>query len=138
MVAFCLFIKKEMFVFKSSTYKKLFYTYICCIIILLIIPLNGTINLTHVYFGFRSDHIVHSLIFLPFMFLCFLSQVVETSINLLIIGFLFAAFCETLHVFIPYRNASIFDFYANCIGITSSFVLFKLAQRMKIVPTLDS
>ena len=127
-----------MFSFSIITYKKLFYIYISCIIILLVLPLNGTIKLTNVYFGFRSDHIVHSLIFIPFVFLCFLGQVATTSSKLLIIAFVFAAFCESLHLLIPYRNASIFDFVANCIGMTFSFVLVKIAQRMKLVPIFDA
>ncbi len=124
--------------FTGVIYKKLFYFYISCIIILLVLPLNGTIKLTDVYFGFRSDHIVHSLIFLPFMFLCFLGQITLKTLKSLIIGYSFAAFCESLHLFIPYRNASIYDFYANCFGITLSFLLFKLAQRMNLVPLLDA
>ena len=127
-----------MFQFTSVTYKKFFYTYSSCIIILLILPLNGTINLTEVYFGFRSDHIVHSLIFLPFMFLCFLGKIATTLGKLVVFGFFFAAFCESLHLVIPYRNASIFDFIANCIGMTFSFVLVKLAQRMKLIPAFDA
>ena len=124
--------------FTSSTYKKLFYLYISIILLLLIIPLDGTFRLSSVYFGFRSDHIVHCMIFAPFMILCYLGRIAILPRILLIYGFTFASFCESLHVFIPYRNASIFDLLANYLGIIISFLILKLAQRFRLIPILDA
>lgn len=119
-----------MFTLKTETYKKIFYGYISCIILLLILPLNGTISLTEVYFGFRSDHIVHCSIFIPFILLCYLSKSIIISSHLLIVGLFFASFCESLHLVIPYRNASIFDFLANCFGILLGFLLYIVGKRL--------
>ena len=127
-----------MFHFASTTYKKLFYTYISIIILLLVIPLDGNFRLTNVYFGFHSDHIVHCLIFAPFMVLAYLSRIATLPRILLIYGFTFASFCEFLHVFIPYRHASIFDLLANYLGITISFLILKLAQRFRLISILDA
>ncbi len=98
------------------------------------LPLNGTIRLSNFYFGFRSDHIVHCIIFTPFMTLCYLGRFTTLSRYLLIYGFVFASFCEFLHVFIPYRQASIFDLLANYLGIMISFLCLKLAQRFRLIP----
>ncbi len=119
-----------MFTLKTEIYKKIFYSYISCIILLLIIPLNGTIKLTEMYFGFRSDHLIHCSIFIPFILLSYLSNTIVSTLRLVIAGLLFAAFCESLHIVIPYRNASIFDFIANCFGIFIGFMLFILAKRL--------
>jgi len=127
-----------MFLFASSTYKKLFFTYITIVVLLLVLPLNGTLRLSNVYFGFRSDHIVHCFIFTPFISLCFLGKLTPTTRRLLVFGYTFASFCEFLHVFIPYRTASIFDLLANYIGVTISFLLFKLAQRYRLIPILEA
>lgn len=127
-----------MFSFSSITFRKLFFFYISCIIILLVLPLNGTINLSEVYFGFRSDHIVHCLIFTPFMLLCYLGKVAIEQKLLFTYGYGFATFCESLHLVIPYRNASMFDFFANCIGITLSILILKLAQHKHWLRTIDS
>lgn len=123
-----------MFHFTASTYKKLFYTYISILILLLVIPLDGNFRLTNVYFGFRSDHIVHCFIFAPFMVLCYLGRITTLPRILLIYGFTFASFCESLHVFIPYRHANIFDLLANYLGITISFLILKLAQHFRLIP----
>ena len=127
-----------MFYFATSTYKKLFFTYITIILLLLVLPLNGTFRLSNVYFGFRSDHIVHCLIFTPFISLCFLGRLTSKTRRLLGFGYAFASFCEFLHVLIPYRTASIFDLLANYIGVTIGFLLFKLAQRYRLIPFLDA
>jgi VanZ family protein len=127
-----------MFHFATSTYKKLFYTYISIIILLLVIPLDGNFRLTNVYFGFRSDHIVHCFIFAPFMILCYLGRIATLPRILLIYGFTFASFCEFLHVFIPYRNANVFDLLANYLGITISFLILKLAQHFRLIPILGA
>jgi VanZ family protein len=123
-----------MFHFTASTYKKLFYTYVSILILLLVIPLDGNFRLTNVYFGFRSDHIVHCFIFAPFMILCYLGRIATLPRILLIYGFTFASFCEFLHVFIPYRHANIFDLLANYLGITISFLILKFAQHFRLIP----
>ena len=127
-----------MFNLATITYKKLFFIYITIIVLLLVLPLNGTFRLSNVYFGFRSDHIVHCFIFAPFMVLCYLGRIATLPRILIIYGFTFASFCEFLHIFIPYRTASIFDLLANYLGVTIGFLVFKLAQRFRLIPILDA
>ena len=132
MVAFCFLQRPSMCKLTENNFKFLFYSYIATILLLLVLPLNGTINLTNVYFGFRSDHIVHCLLFTPFISLCYLSVTTQKTGKLLVYGYVFAAFCETLHIFIPYRNASIFDFFANCIGISVGYLVFFVFLKWKV------
>ncbi len=124
--------------FSTSIYKKVFYTYVMIIVLLLVLPLNATVRLSNFYFGFRSDHIIHCLIFTPFMLLSYLGRVATMSKYLLVYGFIFASFCELLHVFIPYRQASIFDLFANFLGVFFGFLCFKLAQRFRLIPLFEA
>jgi VanZ family protein len=124
--------------FSSNVYKKFFYVYVTIILLLLVLPLNGTIRLSNFYFGFRSDHIIHCLIFTPFMLLGYLGRVAIMPKYLLIYGFIFASFCELLHVFIPYRQASIFDLFANFLGVFIGFLCLKLAQRFRLIPLFEA
>jgi VanZ family protein len=124
--------------FSTGIYKKVFYTYVTIILLLLVLPLNGTFQLTDHYFGFRSDHIVHCMIFTPFMTLCYLGRFTTLSRYLLIYGFVLASFCEFLHVFIPYRQASIFDLLANYLGIIISFLCLKLVHRLRLIPLVEA
>lgn len=118
----------------TSSYKKVFYTYVATIVILLVLPLNGTLALTNFYFGFRSDHIVHCCIFIPFIPLLYLGRFTNSSFRLVLYGVIFASFCEFLHLFIPYRQASIFDLLANYLGIITSFLFLKVAHYFRLIP----
>jgi VanZ family protein len=42
----------------------------------------------------------------------------------LLVALGFGALCETFHLFLPYRTFSVFDYVANCFGITIGLVLF--------------
>jgi VanZ family protein len=72
------------------------------------------------------------------MVLCYLGRIATLPRILIIYGFTFASFCEFLHIFIPYRTASIFDLLANYLGVTIGFLVFKLAQRFRLIPILDA
>jgi len=45
-------------------------------------------------------------------------------------GILFAAFCESLHLWIPYRSFSGLDFVANICGLTIGILGVKLVQKI--------
>lgn len=124
--------------FATGFYKKVFYVYISFIVLLLVLPLNGTIQLSNFYFGFRSDHIVHCCVFTPFISLLYLARFTSVSRNLLFYGCIFASFCEFLHVFIPYRQASIFDLLANYLGIITGFLFLKVAQYFRLIPIFNA
>jgi hypothetical protein len=108
--------------------KRLFYIYISFILILMLMPTGKHINLNHSIYGFRADHIVHSTIFVPYMIFIGLINnnlsIIELLKSKLFIALGFGALCETFHLFLPYRSFSIFDYFANCFGITIGLVLF--------------
>ncbi len=107
--------------------KRLFYIYISFILILMLMPTGKHINLNHSIYGFRADHIVHSTIFVPYMIFIGLINnnlsIIELLKSKLFIALGFGALCETFHLFLPYRSFSIFDYFANCFGITIGLLL---------------
>ncbi|MBP6458813.1 MAG: VanZ family protein [Crocinitomicaceae bacterium] len=94
----------------------------------MLMPTGKHINLNHSIYGFRADHIVHSTIFVPYMIFIGLINnnlsIIELLKSKLFIALGFGALCETFHLFLPYRSFSIFDYFANCFGITIGLVLF--------------
>lgn len=118
--------------FKTGQIKFIYYLYISIIIILMLIKTDGKIKLAETIWGFRGDHFVHSSIFIPYMIIIGLIYSKENNRFLiskkLPFAILFAAFCESLHLFLPYRTFSIFDFFANCIGLGMGMVIHFLIK----------
>lgn len=116
------------------TLKFLFKFYITTILILMVIRTDGKIKLAHTIWGFRGDHFVHSTIFIPYMILIGLIYNNE-SIKYILLkklpqAILFGAFCESLHLFLPYRTFSVFDFFANCFGILLGVLLSLIIRKV--------
>ena len=105
----------------------LFITYLLVLLTLLCIPTDQTgIKLNFLIFGIISDHYIHAILFLPFLVFC---RILFKPSNWMIhffIGIAFCSFCEGLHYFIPYREFSIQDFYANVTGISLGALSYKL------------
>lgn len=122
--------------FKTGQIKFIYYLYISIIIILMLIKTDGKIKLAETIWGFRGDHFVHSSIFIPYMIIIGLINSKENNRFLiskkLPFAILFAAFCESLHLFLPYRTFSIFDFFANCIGLGMGMVVWLVVKRIVI------
>ena len=114
----------------------LFKIYLTVVLILMVIKTNGRIKLADTIWGFRGDHFVHSTIFIPYMILIGLiyrneplKMIITKKLPL---AFLFAAFCESLHLLLPYRTFSIFDFFANCIGLMIGMVIWFVVRRIVV------
>lgn len=112
----------------------LFKIYLTVVLILMVIKTNGRIKLADTIWGFRGDHFVHSTIFIPYMILIGLiyrneplKMIITKKLPL---AFLFAAICESIHLFLPYRTFSIFDFFANCIGLSLGLGLSLLLRKI--------
>lgn len=119
---------------KTGQIKFIYYLYISIIIVLMLIKTDGKIKLAETIWGFRGDHFVHSSIFIPYMIIIGLIYSKENNRFLfskkLPFAILFAAFCESLHIFLPYRTFSIFDFFANCIGLGMGLGLSILVRKL--------
>lgn len=112
---------------KITTYT--FILYFIVLLTLLTIPTSKTgIKLDFYIFGIRSDHYIHALLLLPFLFFCRQLFAKRYAVICWMIGIFFCAFCEALHFFIPYRDFSVSDFYANLIGMSLGLVFYKLPE----------
>lgn len=105
----------------------LYMIYLLSVVTLLVIPLTD-LGMDEYIFGIRKDHYVHATMFLPFMgYFWITNKAQQSKIDFLkyyALGILFAAFCESLHYFIPYREFDIHDFFANVTGISLGLTIF--------------
>ncbi|TNE54718.1 MAG: hypothetical protein EP338_06160 [Bacteroidetes bacterium] len=104
-----------------------FIFYLLVVITLLVIQTSKTgIKLNFYFLGIRSDHYIHAIMLLPFLFFC--RQLFTRKDYLIhwLIGISFCAFCEGLHYFIPYREFSLADFGANLIGMSLGSIFYRL------------
>lgn len=106
----------------------LFVVYILTILTLLLIPTAGTIELSDHIFGIRTDHFIHTCLFLPFMGYIWIRNLHRESwkgfFTAYLVGVVFAAFCESLHLVVKYRSFDLHDFYANLTGLSMGCVVF--------------
>lgn len=113
---------------KSKIPTVLFILYIVVLITLLVIPTSGTLKLNKTIWGIRTDHVIHATLFLPFMGYIWISNLHKRAfsgfLKFYLAGILFAAFCESLHYFIPYRSFDVHDFYANVTGLSIGCIIF--------------
>jgi VanZ family protein len=82
---------------------------------------SNVLNSTFIIF-FRADHILHTLVFVPWAFFC-----VKLSKNLLpwfVLGILYAGSTEMAQYLIPYRSFNVSDMLANVIGVVIGFCIF--------------
>lgn len=111
---------------KIITYLYVFY--LMSVIILLVVPFSADLGMDEYIFGIRKDHYVHATMFLPYMGYFWITNKAEQSkidfFKFYGTGILFAAFCESLHYFIPYRSFDIHDFFANVTGVSLGLTLF--------------
>jgi hypothetical protein len=117
-----------------SIQQKLFKIYISIILLLMVIRTDGSIRLADTIWGFRGDHFAHSTIFIPYMIIIGFIYPSEKFRFILTkklpIAIFFGAFCESLHLFLPYRTFSIFDFFANCFGILMGLGLSFFSRKL--------
>lgn len=114
----------------------LFYLYLLTALILHVIPTGSSISLNEFEIGdLRLDYLLHTLIFLPWMPLIRLRSIQDkTSLSLkksviwLIAGTLFAALCETVQIWIPYRSFNPLDLLFNISGILLGLLFFTLPE----------
>jgi VanZ family protein len=117
----------------QKSIKFIFPVYLLTVIYLLVMPTsNSGIDLNFSILGIRSDHWIHAIMMSPFMFFCFLLKKDIHFIIYLFIGIFFCSFCESLHYFIPYRDFSIQDFYANLSGLSFGSIIFLILKTLSI------
>ena len=114
----------------SIVLSKLYFVYLLVLILLFVLPTKGTVRLNPTILGIRTDLFIHSMLFIPYYGLYVLYRKEKMQFKQAIIsGIVFAAFCESLHLWIPYRSFSGLDFVANVCGLTLGILGVKLVQK---------
>jgi hypothetical protein len=115
----------------SILLSKLYFVYLIVLILLFVLPTKGTVRLNPSILGIRTDWFIHSMLFIPYYGLYFLYRKEKMQFKQAVkTGILFAAFCESLHLWIPYRSFSGLDFVANICGLTIGILGFRLVQKI--------
>ena len=118
--------------------KFLFRFYQVSLVLLMFIKTKGTIELSSTILGIRTDYFIHACLFVPFMCLWWFWKRFQFRRQLVLYSFvqgiLFAAFCELLHLLVPYRTFSIFDFFANCFGLTIGYLMLRMVVGLFLAP----
>lgn len=115
----------------------LFYLYIFTAFFLHVIP-TGSIPLDDYDIGeLRLDYLLHTLIFLPWMVLVRLQTINESQdlhirkiVLWLTAGLVFAAFCESIQILIPFRSFNPLDLIFNLSGILLGLLFFIVPKSM--------
>jgi VanZ family protein len=108
----------------------IFFSYLIALFILAILPLNSTSEsaLVDVFVvNIRLDYLLHSILFLPWVFLYLLNfrvaGIFDKSI-MVVAGLLMAFATEGVQYFLTYRSYNVNDLLANWLGVLSgSFIL---------------
>ena len=105
-----------------------FVLYLLVVVALLVSPMDGTgIRLTDHFLGIRTDHYIHTALFIPFLIFARLLYPKTSFFVPFFLGIFFCSICESLHYFLPYREFSMYDYLANLTGLTlgASAYLFR-------------
>ncbi len=124
--------------------KILFWGYNLLLLLFALMPLSSVgvsgLNKTEVM-GFRSDHLLHMLVFVPWYTLAvfsFYSGRLWQYILLFVAGLIFGFFAEFVQYFISYRSYNFHDLWANLIGVTAGVALYFVAlpflKKYRLLP----
>lgn len=114
----------------SIVLSKLYFLYLIVLILLFVLPTKGTVRLNPTILGIRTDLFIHTMLFIPYYALYLLYKKEKMQFKQAIIsGIVFAAFCESLHLWIPYRSFSGLDLAANLCGLTIGILGVKLVEK---------
>ncbi|MGV3632470.1 MAG: hypothetical protein ACO1O6_14780 [Bacteroidota bacterium] len=107
-----------------------FMLYLIVVVLLLVLPLGGTgIKLDAYFLGIRTDHYIHALVFLPFMIFCRLIFGRTVFLIPFFVGIFFCSMCESLHYFLPYREFSMYDYFANLSGLVLGTAAYLFGRK---------
>ena len=108
----------------------IFFNYLISLFIIAVLPLNSTSEsaLVDVFVvNIRLDHLLHAILFLPWVFLYLLNFRVAGLFDKLIMvgaGLLMAFATEGVQYFLTYRSYNINDLLANWLGVLIGSFIF--------------
>jgi len=115
---------------KKWLLKRIFWSYLIFIILLVVLPLNSASALNDItVISFRGDYFFHAVLFLPWAFFGILFSL--HRIYWFIAGLLFASASEMVQYALFYRAFNINDMIANMIGIMTGFLLLWIWLTLK-------
>lgn len=127
---------------KYKNHSILFYIYTLFIILLVILPINGSnpdSPLNNIYIvSIRLDYLLHCAIFIPWVFLLWKKSGAifwknkGNIIFYLLVGILFATAAEAIQYVLPYRAFNINDLLANGLGVVMGFLIVLTFERAGI------
>ena len=125
---------------RNQPYIWFFTLYFIILLSLYIIPFGGGFSLNqHHFSGFRYDHILHTLLFIPTTFVIapiFLRQTQFRVMKIVVLSITVAVLFETIHLIVPYRTFTVEDLLSNLIGVVLGaccfFVLRNRARTFSI------
>ena len=109
---------------------KLLYTYIIILILLAVLPINGTSSMlnNNYLLNIRWDYLVHALVYIPLVpliMIAFSGWKVKPHgrTAVIMVSLLFAFSLEGIQYFIQYRAFNINDLAANGVGVVLGFLV---------------
>jgi len=114
--------------------KKTIVTYIIILILLAVLPINGTNSMlnNNYLLNIRWDYLAHALVYIPLVPLILFSSenehnngsVTKNRIMVYTLSLLFAFVLEGVQFFLSYRAFNINDMVANGIGVSLGLLIF--------------
>jgi len=114
---------KYQYLLTTKRLRLLFGIYLFFLILLAVLPINGTTNTTPTdvfIINIRLDHLLHATLFIPWAFLylvTFRPVKWDEKLMLVVYGLLMASAAEGVQNFLTYRSYNINDMIANWMGV---------------------
>ena len=119
---------------------KLLYTYIIILILLAILPINGTSSMlnNNYLLNIRWDYLVHALVYIPLVPLVMIAYnswkvKPQGRAAIIILSLLFAFSLEGIQYFIPYRAFNINDLAANGVGVILGLITYTILKKKLVI-----
>ncbi len=98
---------------------------------LIVLPINSpSAKINRIYFlNIRLDHLIHLLLFFPWMWLIGFVRKPSGAAKWVMIGLVFAVISELIQILQPYRSFNLNDLIANCLGIILGLFVFLLMKK---------
>lgn len=117
----CFFKQYNLINLSKKSLSIIFWVYLIVVFLLSVLPINAkNSDINHIFvLRIRMDYLLHSITLIPWSYLAFqkFNKLQKPNGMILITGLLFAAFCESIQYFLPYRAFNINDLAANFLGV---------------------
>ena len=115
--------------------KILLYIYLATLLILTVIPINGTGDIldNNYTLNIRWDYIVHALVYVPMISLLMMRNQKSLShkfkaldLKIIIIAIIIAILLEAIQLLIPWRTFNVNDMGSNILGVVLGVIVLMI------------